>query len=42
MNAYIIKRLNFPEDDYDLEGHERSHEAHLAKFYLAHSYTNRF
>ena len=40
MNANIIKTLNFPKDEYDLEGNERLHEAHLAKFFLVHSFTN--
>ena len=37
-----MKTLNFPKDEYELEGNERLHEAQLAKFFLAHLFTNRF
>ena len=34
--------LIYHKDDYDLNGHQRSHKAQLAKFLLAHSFINRF
>ena len=41
MNAVIMKDPHLQEDEHDLKGHERSHEASLAKLFLAHSFMNQ-
>ena len=42
MNAVIKEDSHWHEDEHDLKGHERSHKASLAKFFLAHSFINQF
>ena len=41
MNAVIMKDPHLQEDGHDLKGHERSHEACVAKFFQAHSFMNQ-
>ena len=40
MNAIIMEESHMHDDELDLKGHERSHEARLAKL-LAYSFMNR-
>ena len=42
MNYITMEDTNFYKDEYDLKGHERSHESRLAIFLLGHSSINRF
>ena len=37
----VISLFSFHKDEYDLKGHERSHKARLANFFLAHSFLNQ-
>ena len=38
MNAVIREDTHLQEEKHKLKGYKRSHKAHLAKFFLAHSF----
>ena len=40
MNAIIMEDTH--KDEYDLNGHERSQKARLAKLFLSHSFIIKF
>ena len=42
MNANIMNEEIFQITKYDINGHGRSHKTLIAKFFIAHSFINRF